>query len=176
MESTSPAAVATASATASSTASAATLAKGALRRLAQAQQEPTPDNDARAYADEAGQAAPAAMGGTPEADAVAGLKALGHAWVRVMLVEKLAHHLDRGGKQWTGARRKDSVKRVLQGSRSDPRRLLQRLQLLRTAWEADAPSDPAHTGVEDPPLEMKAPLLADAGAWPPIVASLQDTV
>ena len=125
MESTSPAAVATASASASTlesaSASAATLAKGALRRLAQAQQDPTPDNDPRAYAEEAGQAAPAAMAmATPAADAAAGLMALGHAWVRVMLVEKLAHHLDRGGKQWTGARRKDSLKRVLQGSRSDP--------------------------------------------------------
>jgi diguanylate cyclase len=38
----------------------AVLARGALRRLAQAQLEPTPENYARAYADEAGQPAPAA--------------------------------------------------------------------------------------------------------------------
>jgi len=37
----------------------ATLVKGALRRLAQARQEPTPDNFARAYADEAGEPLPA---------------------------------------------------------------------------------------------------------------------
>ena len=35
-------------------------AKGALRRLAQARLEPTPDNYARAYAEESGQPPPAA--------------------------------------------------------------------------------------------------------------------
>ena len=42
-----------------SVASPAQIAKGALRRLAMAQQEPTPENYARAYAEEAGQPAPA---------------------------------------------------------------------------------------------------------------------
>ena len=150
---------------AASSASAATLAKGALRRLAQAQQEPTPENYARAYAEEAGQPLAAAA---PAAEQ----KAHGQAWAA--LVEKLARQLDRGGKQWTGARRKHSLQRVLEGSRSDPHRLLKRLQSLMAAWEADVPSDPAQTGVEDPPLET--PLHADSGAWQPTVASLQSTV
>ncbi|MBC7939057.1 MAG: GGDEF domain-containing protein, partial [Chitinophagaceae bacterium] len=96
----------------------AALAKAALRRLAQAQREPTPENYASAYAEEAGQPAPASAGG----DA----KAQGQAWAA--LIERLARNLERGGKQWTQARRKDSLQRVLSSSRSDATRLIQRLQ------------------------------------------------
>jgi diguanylate cyclase len=146
----------------------ATLAKGALRRLAQAQQEPTPENFARAYAEESGRPAP------PAADP----KAAGLAWAQV--VERLARNLERGGKQWTGARRRDSLQRVLDGSRSDGNRLLQRLQSLMGAWEADQPSDPAQTGIEDPPLPAPAAAesLADPlnAQWPVLVASLESTV
>jgi diguanylate cyclase len=141
----------------------AALAKGALRRLAQAQQEPTPDNYARAYAEEAGQPAPAGEG-----------KAAGPAWAA--LVERLARNLARGGKQWTAARRKESLQRVLDGSRSDAARLLQRLQSLMQAWEADQPSDPAATGIEDPPLPPSAAAPVEEGAWPPLVAALEGTV
>ena len=144
---------------------AATLAKGALRRLAQAQQEPTPENYARAYADEAGQPAP-----VPPANE---LKQQGQAWSA--LLERLLRNLDRGGKQWTGTRRKESLKRVFDGSRSDGQRLLQRLQSLMTAWENDQASDPAQTGAEDPPLEAPRGE-THAGAWPPLVAALQGTV
>lgn len=105
-------------------ASVATLAKGAWHRLVQTQLEPTPDNYARAYAAEAGVAAPVAAPNPAAAD----LKIQGRAWSD--LVEKLARQLDRGGKQWTGARRRDSLKRLLEGSRSDPQRVLQRLQSL----------------------------------------------
>ena len=157
-------------------ASAVMLAKGALRRLALAQQEPTPENYARAYAEEAGHAAPAAATASRAAASATDLKTQGRAWSD--LIEKLARQLDRGGKQWTGARRKDSLRRVLEGSRSDPQRLLQRLQSLIGAWEADTPADPALTGVEDPPLDaaLRAPTDTDSGAWPPVVASLHSTV
>lgn len=149
----------------------AALAKGALRRLAQAQQEPTPENFARAYAEEAGQPAPAAAASSAAAE----LKAAGAAWVA--LVDKLARNLGRGGKQWTAARRKDSLQRVLDGSRSDPQRLLQRLQSLMGAWDTDQPSDPAATGIEDPPLQGAAGTAgADSGAWPPIVGELESTL
>lgn len=144
-------------------ASPAVLAKGALRRLAQAQQEPTPENFARAYAEEGGQAS------APNES-----RATGPAWAA--LVERLARNLERGGKQWTGARRKDSLQRVLEGSRSDANRLLQRLQSLMQAWEADQPSDPAATGIEDPPLPIAAASVADAAGWPPLVQSLERTV
>ncbi len=165
----------------------ATLAKGALRRLAQAQLEPSPENYARAYAEESGQpvapapaAAPAAQV-APAADA----RVQGAAWAG--LVERLARNLERGGRQWTAGRRKESLRRVLDGSRSDAQRLLQRLLSLMAAWEADQPSDAKETGVEDPPVEASAvPVAAataanagapaDAGHWPPLVDSLQATV
>ena len=117
----------------------AVLAKGALRRLAQAQQEPTPANFARAYVEESGQRPT----DTPDA------RQQGQAWAE--LVQRLIKNLPRSGKQWTTARRKDSLQRVLDGSRSDANRLLQRLQSLMSAWEDDLPGDAA---------------LGDAGAVP----------
>ncbi len=159
------------------------LAKGALRRLAQAQLEPTPENYARAYADESGRplaAPPAAAPPTPPLGPDA--KAQGAAWSG--LVERLARNLERGGRQWTAGRRKESLRRVLDGSRSDAQRLLQRLQSLMTAWEGDQPSDTSETGIEDPPVDASAVLVgsnlpapaADLGRWPPLVDDLQATV
>jgi diguanylate cyclase len=152
------------SAPASALASApAELAKGALRRLARAKQEPTPENYARAYAEEAGQSAPNAAATTLPTAVDA--KALGGAWVA--LVDKLSKNLDRGGKQWTQARRKDSCKRVLDGSRSDPDRLLQRLQSLMTAWETDH--------LDDLVEEAASPPAAAAAAAPSPAAPGADT-
>ncbi len=156
------------------------LAKGALRRLAQAQLEPTPENYARAYAEESGQPpAPPAVP-TPAAPGLPDAKAQAAAWAG--LVERLARNLERGGRQWTAGRRKESLRRVLDGSRSDAQRLLQRLQSLISAWEADQPSDSAETGIEDPPVDASAVLVgpvappADAGQWPPLVNHLRATV
>ncbi|MDP2004858.1 MAG: GGDEF domain-containing protein [Rubrivivax sp.] len=158
---------------------AGTLAKGALRRLAQAQLEPTPENYARAYAEEAGLPAPALRSppGGPEPTAESAPEAArlhGAAWAT--LTERLVRLLDRGGRQWTAARRKESLKRVFEGSRSDAQRLLQRLQSLLAAWETDQAGDPAQTGVEDPPLEPTPRADAQVGAWPPLAASLQSAV
>jgi diguanylate cyclase len=147
----------------------ASLAKGALRRLAQAQLEPTPENYARAYAEAAGQPVPAAM---PDA------RAQGAAWVAV--VERLARNLERGGRVWTGARRKESLKRLFDGSRSDAQRLLPRLQSLISAWESDQPEEPDLDGGADaaagaaPAADADAD--ADATSWPPLVAALEGTV
>ncbi|CAD5374731.1 GGDEF domain-containing protein [Rubrivivax sp. A210] len=138
-------------------------AKGALRRLAQSKLEPTPENYARAYAEELGQPPP-----------VNEAKAQGAAWAA--LVERLVRHLDRGGRQWTMARRKDSLRRVLDSSRSDAQRLLQRLQSLLSAWESDQPADPAQTGVEDPPIEAPVAPPAGHGSWTPALAHLEQTV
>ena len=153
----------------------ATLAKGALRRLAQARQEPTPDNFARAYADEAGEPLPADGTLPPRAraaverlvmrasddltlrgelsaalmearyddlqqalDRAAGAAAAqGAAWAQ--LIDRVARGLERGARHWTGARKKDSLQRVLDGSRSDAQRLQQRLKQLMSAWENDQP-------------------------------------
>lgn len=139
---------------------AAALAKAALRRLAQSQQEPTPENYARAWAEEAGTGAPEDARGVAQ------------TWAQ--LTERLVRNLDRGGRQWTAARRRESLRRVFEGSRSDASRMLQRLQSLLAAWESDQPGDPARTGIEDPTSE---PLAAgDASAWSPLVAQLQGTV
>jgi diguanylate cyclase len=147
----------------------AQVAKGALRRLAQAKLEPTPDNYARAYAEESGQPAPLPAAATDG-------RAQGAAWAG--LIERLARNLERGGRQWTGARRKESLQRVLDGSRSDAQRLLQRLQSLMGAWENDRPADPTETGVPDQaaPTTADADGVTDAQGWPPLVASLEATV
>jgi len=104
--------------------SVATLAKGALRRLAQAQLEPNPENYARAYAEESGALSPRPRPA-----------AMPNGWPA--LVERLVRNLERGGRQWTTARRKESLYRVIDSSRSDEDRLAQRLRSLLQAWEAD---------------------------------------
>ncbi|MBU6258213.1 MAG: GGDEF domain-containing protein [Burkholderiales bacterium] len=166
----------------------AALAKGALRRLAQAKLEPTPENYARAYADEAGLPAPEARAdaaGEALAALKAELKAQGAAWAA--LAERLAKNLDRGGRQWTQARRKDSIKRVFDNSRSDPVRLLQRAQALMGAWESDQVADAAEVGAEMPALEVAMTVSMPAGLpaagaaalapdWPPLVEQLEGTL
>jgi diguanylate cyclase len=131
---------------------AALLAKGALRRLAQARLEPTPENYARAWAEEAGvPSAPSA----PVPDA----KAQGQAWAQV--IERLARGLERGGRQWTAARRKDGLQRVLLGSRGDVERLRQRLDALIHAWEDDRPAEMSD------PVAGAAPAAAEPKAADP---------
>jgi diguanylate cyclase len=137
----------------------AEVAKGALRRLAQARQEPTPENYARAYAEEAGQPPP------PDP------RQAGAAWSG--LIDRVVRGVERGGRQWTTARRKDSLQRVLEGSGRDPQRLQQRLQALMQAWDSDAPleGEPASAGSTD-----TATVDAHGGPWPRITGALQRTV
>jgi diguanylate cyclase len=167
----SPAAGAAAS-TAGAAPQPAVVAKGALRRLAQAQLEPTPENFARAYAEEAGlpPSSPAvASAAAPDA------KIQGPAWAS--LVERMARNLERGGRQWTSARRKETLQRVLDGSRSDAQRLLQRLQSLMTAWESDAPPDAREAEDLAAPAAGEAlPGRADAAGWPVLFDTLHATV
>lgn len=142
--------------------SAAELAKAALRRLAIEQLEPSPDNYARAYAQESGLppavAEPAAPSPTvPLAD-----------WI-----ERVVRGLERGGRQWTAARKKDSLQRVLAGSRGDVGRLQQRLGQLLNHWDRDEPDsspeelapDTARTeAVGDGPFDQRAVEAAPAAA------------
>ena len=150
----------------------AQLAKASLRRLAIEQLEPTPENYARAYAQEQGSSKPSslpeaalpllrnlveqAFGGESPARAKNVVQALSEGeWesARTLLaasvdeagqladlIERLTLGVERGGKSWTLARKKDSLRRVLSGSRSDPQRLKQRLRQLVTSWESDAPA------------------------------------
>jgi len=200
----------------------ATLAKGALRRLAVAKLEPTPANFARAYAEEAGEPLPheglparakplvdklvaratddpalrtdlanALLGGRLDelqralergAEAAA---AQAQGWAQ--LIDRLARGLDRGSRQWTPGRKKDSLQRVLDGSRSDAVRLQQRLRQLVTAWEeggedqavelaesaetASAPAGAATTAPASEPTSESTPSTAASAAAPASAAA-----
>lgn len=189
----------------------AQIAKAALRRLALARLEPTPENYAQAWAEESGgragalpaRARPALerlaarVTDNPKArdellaplmagdwDALSrqiersseSAAAQSQAWAQ--LVERLARGLERGGKQWTLARKKDSLQRVLDSSRGDMQRLLHRLKQLVGSWgdeelpPGDAPS--ATEAAADGPdaagateADAAAAAAAAAGATPP---------
>jgi diguanylate cyclase len=158
----------------------AQLAKAALRRLALDKLEPTPDNYARAYQLEQGGPPPASLPERAqrtlerlvargfEGDAATAILSalLDGDWERAeraisepqaggdalaTLIERLVRGVERGGKQWTTARKKDSLQRVLAGSRGDSVRLQQRLRQLVTNWEADT------VGAGDEPADAAAP-------------------
>jgi diguanylate cyclase len=151
----------------------AQIAKGALRRLAMAQLEPTPENYARAFAEEAGHAAAvlperarplldrllARLGDEPQRRdellqalmqgrwdqagqalerTLQSASAQSQAWAT--LIERLVRALQRGSRQWSVARKKESLQRVLDGSRSDLQRLQQRMAALVGSWESDGPA------------------------------------
>jgi diguanylate cyclase len=160
----------------------AQIAKGALRRLAQAKLEPTPDRYAKAYAEEAGEPPPDK--GTAARE-----------WAG--LIEALARGLERGSRSWTAARKKDSLQRVLEGSRSDEQRLQQRLKQLIKSWDtggagpdasvdadtveaAGKPDSPGPTPADAAAPPASAPREPDAAAeqaaWARVVGELHATV
>jgi len=172
----------------------AQIAKEALRRLAQAQQEPTPENYARAYALESGQdLAPAR-----QPDPAAGGKNQAEELSRV--IERLVRGLERGGRSWTLARKKDGVSRVLSANRSDLQRMVARLSQLVSSWDSDGapigsseepggtPSQffmdeefsPASRFLEEEPAPMlqlqPSPPQSQPSDWPEIETSLHTTV
>ncbi|MFT3822251.1 MAG: diguanylate cyclase [Rubrivivax sp.] len=192
----------------------AQIAKGALRRLALAQLEPTPENYARAFAEEAGQAATvlperarplldrllARLGDEPQRRdellqalmqgrwdqagqalerTLQSASAQSQAWAA--LIERLVRALQRSSSQWSVARRKDSLQRVLDGSRSDLQRLQQRLAALVGSWESDgpAPAEDDAAGTAAAPLPAAVETDAEAGAsaeWPAAIDHLRLTV
>jgi diguanylate cyclase len=148
----------------------AMIAKAALRRLALSKAEPTPENYARAYAEEAGGALPATAQALRPAPALPASTAeaagQGPAWAQ--LIERIVRGVERGSKQWTTARKKDSLQRVLEGSRSDAQRLQQRLRQLLAGWESE--------GAPDVPASDFAPLDdGDAGAAVDVAATIAAT-
>ncbi len=125
-----PGGVAATAAAVAANAPPAQLAKAALRRLVQEHLEPTPENYARAYEIEQGK--------TPSSgDSLAGL------------IEGIVRGIERGGKQWTLARKKDGLQRVISSSRSDATRLQHRLRQLIGSWETDTHGE-AIDGVDAP--------------------------
>ncbi len=164
-----PAGSAPARATRGAEASAAQLAKAALRRLVASQQEPTPDNYARAWALEAGTPAPVAV--APNVTAT--------QWAA--LIEHVVRGFERGSRQWTAARRKDGLQRVLDSSRSDAQRLHDRLNQLVSSWDKDSAGDAVQTLggdlTETPALpasggELRAAAVGDAD-WVGVIGSLE---
>ncbi len=96
------------------------------------------------------------------------------------LIERIVRGLERGSRGWTAARKKDSLQRVLDGSRSDLRRMQQRVTQLVMSWDGE-PSAPAGVettsapaGVETPAATPPAP--APAPAWNGVVTTLAATV
>ena len=105
--------------------------------------------------------------------AASAASASSQAWAQ--LIDRLVRGLERGGKHWTGARKKDSLQRVLDSSRSDAQRLQQRLRQLISAWEADRPDVDIDTVAPDSAAAAAAPLAAQAAqpmAAAPLGASL----
>jgi diguanylate cyclase len=67
----------------------------------------------------------------------------GQGWAE--LIDRVVRHVERGSKQWTTGRKKDSLQRVLTAGRGDAQRLQQRLKQLLGSWDTDAPGE---TGVD----------------------------
>lgn len=107
------------------------------------------------------------------------------------LIDRIARGVQQGGRQWTVARKKDSLARVLSSTRSDPRRLQQRLGQLVHGWETDTPDVAATDSapLDEPrtePSQLDAPAVetlrldaaspGDAAEWQRMIGSLSGTV
>ena len=169
------------------------LAKAALRQLAEQRLQPTPENFRKAYEAEQGMSpAPTEPAALDEAPAMPPAVD-GERWSQ--LIGRIVRGAERGGRQWTAARKKDSLQRVLEGSRNSASRLHQRLTQLVGGWDSDTLDDSlavmdtadadASTGPTDlasasvftsvaaplaaatePPLKTATPTLGEA--WPPL--------
>lgn len=168
---------AAAAAAATSSNAPAQIAKAALRRLLLDKLEPTPSNYERAYLQESGGTANAGAlpekaqrlveklaGRALDARAAAELaKAMGEGRWDVAerlfsapdetgaqladMIDRVVKGVGRGGRQWTTARKKESLQRVLSGSRSDASKLQQRLNQLLTSWDTDTLDEAVDTDV-----------------------------
>jgi diguanylate cyclase len=149
------------------------IAKATLLRLAQARLEPTPENYARAWVEAGG-------GGARPTDVE------GAAWAS--LVDQLVSGLEQRHRSWTAARKKDSLQRVIEGSRRSPMRMRERLTQLVARWQSDEGEAAAATQAADleapgPVPDVKAAASADPAvstasdaAWRAIGDSLGHTV
>jgi len=184
-------------ATASVAPSPANLAKAALRRLAEQRLEPTPENFRKAYEAEAGVPTPAERTGEAEGASPASTQAEeGVRWSS--LITRIMRGAERGGRQWTTARKKESLQRVLEGSKNSAQRLHQRLSQLVQSWDSDtldntlleddgeasalaAPAGPAAPAMSTASTESSAPTATleaqasaraggDSLAWPELAA------
>jgi len=112
--------------------------------------------------------------------------ALAQGWAQT--IEKLARGLERGGRQWTAARKKDSLQRVLEANRSDIARLHQRMKQLVASWDGDVidetiavdeAADDQHAPAAAAPEASTAagdPTPAGLGDWPPVLQQYDATL
>ncbi|MFG6429305.1 diguanylate cyclase domain-containing protein [Roseateles sp. LYH14W] len=63
----------------------------------------------------------------------------------VQAIERLVRGLERGGKHWTLARKKDGINRVLELGRSDSSKLVKRLSQLIASWDKDGDGSEVET-------------------------------
>lgn len=118
----------------------------------------------------------------------------GQGWAD--LIDRTVRHVERGSKQWTTGRKKDSLQRVLSAGRGDAQRLQQRLKQLLASWDTDAPAetglDPRGTeaaAAAEAPLESfvatqpsalsepaTPPPVPLPTRWPRVVSELEATV
>ncbi len=61
------------------------------------------------------------------------------------LIDRIVRGVEQGGRQWTSARKKESLQRVLSSTRSDVKRLQQRLGQLVAGWASDTPDEAVET-------------------------------
>ena len=154
----------------------AQLAKAALRRLAERQLEPTPENFRKAYEAELGSPA------EPEAKPAGRTDAEdGQRWSA--LIQRIVKGADRGGKNWTAGRKKDSLQRVLDGSKGSGDRLHHRLSQLVQSWDTDQLDAPVaeddleagHTAAEASDAPAAAPAAAEPSPPPQGTSSASES-
>ena len=155
----------------------AAIAKGALRRIAEQRLEPTPENYRKAYEAESGvpQQPPSVDNPvTIPADLPADLAPTtapepddGERWS--YLITRILKGSERGGRQWTAARKKESLQRVLQSSKSSGQLLHQRLSHLVASWDSDTLDSSLVDAVAetpDAPAASGSPVPANGHATP----------
>lgn len=142
------------------------LAKAALRRLAEQKLEPTPENFRKAYEAESGVASEPAPQSIPAATAAGATSQAdeGERWSA--LITRILRGAERGGRQWTAARKKDSLQRVLEGSKSSAQRLHQRLSQLVQSWDSDTLDNTLQDEVAHTPDAAEPVSTADDPASP----------
>jgi diguanylate cyclase len=87
------------------------------------------------------------------------------------LIERIIRGVERGGRNWTPARRKEGIQRVLSGSRGDSRRLQQRLAQLVNSWEGDGAATEVDVGTPPPAAAAISAAAANDNSSSPAVAS-----
>jgi diguanylate cyclase len=146
----------------------AQLAKAALRRLAEQRLEPTPENYRKAYEAESGVSSAATEVAAPTEPPALSAAEDGERWSQ--LISRIVRGAERGGRQWTTARKKDSLQRVLDGSKNSATRLHQRLSQLVGGWDSDTIDNSL---VEVAETESALPVSAPAGASATVTAAVQ---